>query len=237
MIGKLQVLLAAAATVVLFAGFVTSSSEAARADVVQLRIEASSIDGAVRVSTAGGWSARCVGAVCIARFTRGTVVSLLAEDGATSRFLRWEGACGLSGANRTCTIAADADVTYVKAQFSRPRLRLVTFGAGSIIVESATPGLPRPAWSSCGTDCREYEYGQAVKLRAVRTDSRFRRTGWGGACEGLPANHGCILTMRRNYFVSATFEKPPPARAKGDCPPNADCGPLSNPLKFTLAVS
>jgi hypothetical protein len=230
----------AALTIVVFCGaLVTADSKAVAADSVVLQVDAPRIDGAVQFSapSAPGWSWRCTRTSCKVGAARGTVFTIVAEDGATSRFLRWEGACASNGAGNTCTVAADTDVTYVKAEYSRPRLWLAAFGAGSIVVESARPGFGPPAWWSCGRNCREYEFGELLRLRAVRTSSNFRMTGWGGACTRARPNYNCVISMRQNYFVSATFEPPPPPPVRCDADePGKSCDPVSSPIRFTVAV-
>jgi hypothetical protein len=233
MIRKLLVFSAAAASVVFFAALLTSGSQAATADVVLVQVEARKVDGAVLFSTADGWSWRCTGTPCTVRVARGTVLTIVAEDGATARFLRWEGACGSSGTGKTCTIAAGLDIAYVAARFSQPQLWLAAFGRGSIVVESASPGVA-PAWRSCGTDCREYAYGEALRLRAVPSNTNHRMTAWGGACAPrVSANSACLLTMRKNYLVSATFEENLPPRK---CEPGKSCDPVGSAIRFTVAV-
>lgn len=60
---KLVFLFASTVFTVLFAGFVTSDSDAAGPDTVDLQLTARSIDGAVRISyTDGGWTTQAEGA-------------------------------------------------------------------------------------------------------------------------------------------------------------------------------
>jgi len=240
MIRKLLVLWATAASVVFCGAFVTSGSQAAAADTVQVKLVAWTIDGSVRITTSSGWSWRCpkpgYSACTLPPITRDTLLTLVGEDGARSRFLRWEGACSSSGADRTCTIPASDNVTTVTAQFSPLRLWLPTFGPGSIVVESARPGVAQPGWRSCGTNCREYANGESLRLRAAPSNSKYRMAGWGGACANVRINSDCFpLTMRSNYIVWATFEEIPPE----NCPPekNKICQPAGAAKDFDLHIT
>lgn len=240
MIRKLLVFSATAASVVFCAAFVTSGSQAVAFDTVQVKLVAWTIDGSVRISTSSGSSWRCpkpgYSACTLPPITRGTLLTFVGEDGARSRFLRWEGACSPSGADRACTIPASDNVTIVTAQFSPLRLWLSTFGAGSIVVDSARPGVPPPRASWCGRGFCEYANGESLRLRAVPSNSKYRMVGWGGACANFRRNSDCFpLTMRSNYIVSATFEEIPPK----NCPPeeNKICQPAGAAKDFDLHIT
>jgi hypothetical protein len=226
--------LAIAASVVVCAAFVTSGSNAAATDIVQLRVESASIDAALRFSTPSGWSWRCTSTIaCAVNVARGTLVTVVAENGAASRFQAWEGACGASGAQPTCIIQVNENA-LVTARFSPLRLWLPAFGGGSITWEPVRPGGAPLVARPCGPGCFDFANGEQLRLRAVpASNSRFRMTDWGGTCANVPRNHNCLITMRSNYVVSATFEEPPPSR---NCEPGRSCDGVGIVKPFIVRV-
>jgi Divergent InlB B-repeat domain len=227
----LVILFAGTVVAVFLAGFVTSDSDAAGPDTVDLQLTARSIDGAVRISyTDGGWTTRCTSPRCSWRgIPRDVSVTFIAEDGATSRFHSWTGSCSAFGTSRTCTIRASAALD-VTARFSPWRLWLPVFGPGEIRAEPM-PGT-QSGWS-CGFACVDYPNGSVLRLRAAPRD-RYMMIGWGGDCGNVPSNHDCLLTLRSDAVVTATFvEKPRPS----DCPPGKDCGAVGTSIPFTVSIA
>lgn len=222
-------LLVNAALAVALAGVVTSSSRAA--DSIDLQLTVRSIDGAVRVGyTDGGWSSRCARADCTwTGFPRDHSVTLVAEDGPRSRFHSWSGACSAYGTARTCTIRMSATVA-VTARFTPWRLWVQSFGAGSITVEPY-PGTA--AGTPCGYACFDYADGAVVRLRAAPQDGTMMMAGWGGDCAGVSASRNCLLTLRRDSVVTASFVR----RPTSSCPPGKDCAPVGTAVPFTVHVA
>jgi Divergent InlB B-repeat domain len=200
---------------------VLGGSHALGAGTVDVRITAPSIDGAL-VFSDGSWSWRCVIPTCTVHTYPGRTLTVIAQSGAASAFQSWSGAC--SGTQAGCSIAVGDSPVFASARFSRQRLWLPTFGAGTISV--STPG-----WS-CGNGCADYTTGQQVVLRTTSAQG-WRLTAWGGDCAGVRTDHGCIVTMNRNLVVSATFEPLP----SDDCPPGADCSPVTTVKTFTVHIS
>lgn len=222
-------LLASTTLAVAFAGVVTASSRAAGS--IDLQLTMRSIDGAVRVGyTDGGWSSRCAGAGCTWRgFPRDHLVTLVAEDGASSRFHSWSGACSPYGTARTCTIRMSATVA-VTARYTPWRLWLHAFGAGSITVEPLPGTAPG---TSCGAACFDYADGAVVRLRANPQDDAMMMAGWGGDCAGIRADRNCLLRLRSDSVVTASFVR----RPTSSCPPGKDCGPVGTAVPFTVYVN
>ncbi|MFN8064689.1 MAG: hypothetical protein U0P82_07840 [Vicinamibacterales bacterium] len=73
--------------------------------------------GTVTATPAGDKTINC-GGTCTARFTPGTRVTLTATPAAGKAFLNWGGACTTAGANPTCTLTVNSDVT-VQPNFSK----------------------------------------------------------------------------------------------------------------------
>jgi hypothetical protein len=228
-----KALVLSAASVALCAALAASSSRAAGDDTVQLRVEAPSIDGALRFASSSGWTWRCTLAVCTVNTARGRTMTITAESGAASTFQWWGGACAASGAQPKCTIQVNDSQVLVTAHFSTLRLWLPTFGGGSINVGPAKAGGAPLVGHPCGSSCVDLANGEQVVLRAAPSNGN-RMIAWGGACASLRSTQGCLLTLRRNTVVSATFERIPPP---GDCPPGNSCDPVGSSKQFVVRVT
>jgi hypothetical protein len=127
----------------------------------------------------------------------------------------------------------NADQVDVTARFSRQRLWLPTFGAGTINVSSAVQGGTPLVGHTCGFGCVDYGTGERLVLRASPS-AGWETTAWGGTCTSVPADHGCLVTLDRSKVVSATFEPIPPPR---DCPPGKSCDPIVVTTTFSVRVT
>lgn len=148
--------------------------------------------GAVR-SEPGGLEC---GAICMARFVRGTTVRLSANPDARSTFGGWSGACSGTG---TCRVTL-ASARSVTARFARIRdqLRVTHTGNGDGTVTSVPAGI------ACGQACSAtFPRDTRVELRAS-PDARSRFTGWTGACGGQGV---CAIRIGGPAQVRARFER------------------------------
>lgn len=209
-----------------------AGSRAATADPVQLRVQAPSIDGALQFANSSGWTWRCASSVCTVSTTRGNTLTVTAISGAASSFQSWGGGCAASGTQPICAIQLNDDQVNVTALFSRQRLWLPTFGAGTITVSSAVQGGAPLVGHPCGFGCVDYGTGERLVLRGAPS-AGYRMTAWGGTCASVPADHGCLVTLDRSKVVSATFEPKPPR----DCPPGKSCDPLVVTTTFSVRVT
>jgi hypothetical protein len=208
-------------------GLAGSGAGATDADQVALVVDARAIDGSLLFSTADGWQWRCSidGAKrCTVRVSRGSAITVTAESGARSSFLRWDDGCVGYAARPACTLQPNADV-YATARFSPLRLSLPVFGRGYVLVETLQPKR------SCGRECWEIAWNDTVVIRP-RTYEGIRFTGWGSKCESIRSD--CRFTMLNNYTAAATFEPIPPPIP---CPPNSSCDPVTPSQTFVLRVS
>ena len=210
-----------------------SGTRAASADFVELHLFAPSIDASVWFSRGDGarWLSPCPNsgqpsnARCFVRVERGTTVILTPQDGAISKFQKWEGAC--SGTGLPCIIQVNNDRMDVIGRFSPLRLWYPKFGRGSIRVESRDPGR------GCGPECRDFANGEIVTVTAVPSKG-YKFSGWSGDCaRQTKPSPGCYFPMTRNRITGATFEKIPP---KNDCPPEKACSPATIAQTFLIEI-
>jgi hypothetical protein len=204
------------------AALLLGGSHALGAGSVDVRVSAPSIDGALTFSD-GSWSWRCTYPVCTVHTYPRHTLTVTAQSSTASAFQSWSGAC--SGTQTTCSITVGDASVSASARFSRQRLWLTSFGEGSLTVD--TPG------SSCGAGCADYPTDQQVVVRPTTSSPGWRMTAWGGDCRNVSRNRGCRVTMSRNTVVVATFEPIP----SSDCPPTADCGPVTSIDRFTVHIS
>jgi hypothetical protein len=200
-----------------------SESRAADPELVMLRLYAPSIDASVWFARGDGarWTRPCPSSgSCFVRVERGTTVILTPQDGAISKFQRWEQPCNVTGT--TCTVQVNDDVN-VTGRFSPLRLWYPKFGQGSIRVESRDPGR------ECGFECRDFANGEIVTVWAVPSPG-YKFTGWSGDCARV-RSRGCFFPMTKNRIVGASFEKKPPP-----CPPDKDCSPLKKGQPFHVVI-
>jgi hypothetical protein len=223
--------LSAAVGILVCTGLGLSGSRAATLDRVQLRVQAPSIDGSLQFASSSGWTWSCTSPVCTVNTSRGNTLTVTAISGGASSFQWWGGACAASGTQPTCTIQVNDDLVNATARFSRLRLWLPTFGPGTVSVSSPQGGAP-PAGRSCGSGCVDYGTGEPLLLRGS-PDAGYEPTAWGGACAGIPANHGCLLTLSHNTVVSMTFERIPPK----DCASNSSCDGVTPTTTFSVRVN
>jgi hypothetical protein len=210
----------------------TSGSRAASADFVELHLTATSIDASVWFARGDGarWRSPCPNSGqpshgrCFLRVERGTTVILTPQDGAISKFQRWEGAC--NGTGTPCTVQVNDDRVDVIARFSPLRLWYPKFGQGSISVESRNPG------QGCGFECRDFANGEIVTVRAVPSPG-YKFSGWSGDCASV-RSRGCYFPMTKNRIVGATFQKIPPP---DDCPPDRSCDPVKASQAFRIVIN
>lgn len=158
----------------------------------RLSVEIVGGTGGESVSAATG-GIECPSA-CSLAWAGGDSVSLAAEAGYRSRFLRWEGACtGDAG----CTVTMDGD-KGIRAVFGRASalLRIAVVGRGT--VASAATGACR------GSCRREVTADARVQLRASAARG-WRFAGWNGACAASKLRPGCTVTMSAARTVGARF--------------------------------
>jgi hypothetical protein len=189
----------------------------ATADLVELHLYAPSIDGSVWFVRGDGarWRLPCPNSGqpshgrCLVRVERGTTVILTPQDGAISKFQRWEQPC--SG-TVTCTVQVNEAVVNVTGRFSPLRLWYPSFGHGRITLhpESGQPGR----W--CGSECLDFANGEKVTLW-VDASKGYKFTGWSGVCAPVPRFHACRILMTNNRMVGASFEKDEPPPLPGGC--------------------
>jgi Divergent InlB B-repeat domain len=207
-----------------------SGAQATSTDLVELHVSAPSIDGSVWFARGDGarWRLPCPNSGrpshgrCLVRVERGTTVILTPQDGAISKFQRWEQPCNVTGT--TCTVQVNEDVVQVTGRFSPLRLWFPSLGPGRITVlrtESGQPGRP------CGPECLDFTNGEKVTLW-VKVAGGDRFTGWSGACASVPRKYACRIPMTTNRMVAASFEPPPPP------PPPPGESPVTVPQKFSI---
>lgn len=163
------------------------------------------------------------GASCVARFTRGTVVSLTATPTAGFTLVSWSNGCSIT-VPCVVTLGAAAMVTATFGPQQVP-LTVVKAGSGRGVVSSSPTGL------DCGARCvTGFDLGAQVTLTATASSgSTF--TGWSGACTGTST---CTLSLSAAAEVVATFEVASHpvtvaltgagAGAVSSSPPGIDCG-------------
>jgi hypothetical protein len=106
-------------------------------------------------------------ASCATDWDAGSLVTLTADGAATTRFVRWRGAC--SGAD-DCVVSTDASKTA-----------LAVFGPRVISVKTSVAGRGRVA---CSPRCSgRFPAGATLTLRAVAAKG-WAFSGWSGACKG-----------------------------------------------------
>jgi len=165
------------------------------------------------------------GADCDESFPHGTLVTLTAaEDGTSSSFAGWTGAC--TGASRTCSVSMTEAREAIATFELLPRaLTVATAGTGTGVVTSMPIGI------DCGADCAEdYPHGEAVTLTATPMARTSRFAGWMGDCSG--GDPVCRLAMDADRTATATFEPIPRELTVGvtgmgrvaSTPSGIDCG-------------
>lgn len=169
------------------------------------------------------------GTTCVASFTTGTQVSLVATPAAGSVFAGWSGACAGTGG---CTVALSA-AQSVTATFNPPppvlhALTTAISGAGSI---SSTP-----AGITCSATCSaSFVAGTAVSLTATPA-AGHDFAGWSGACSGTG---GCTVSMTGPASVGASFVARPVdtiTMLQNGAPAVRLSGALNSTRTFALSV-
>lgn len=146
--------------------------------------------GGVVTSTPAGITC---GAICIASYEPGTMVTLEAAADSTSSFAGWTGACSGTG---SCTVSMNG-IQSATATFTRQQAELSVSRTGGGVVTS------EPAGIYCGAQCsRSFDLGSAVTLTAS-PDPTAQFAGWTGACSG--ASTTCVVTVDAAQSVSARF--------------------------------
>lgn len=146
------------------------------------------------------------GSACIASFSAGAAVSVIAKPADGYVFSGWSGAC--SG-TQTCDLIMNSNkavtATFSAAPPGKVSLTVHDYGSGRVV--------SNPAGIDCGSACSyAYDIGTLVTLTAVPTiGSTF--SGWsGGVCAGT--GH-CLVALQEAETVNAVFVANPPP------PPNA----------------
>jgi hypothetical protein len=140
------------------------------------------------------------GATCVADYTHGTDVTLVATPGAKTAAAVWSGCDDINASNH-CLIEMDADATVeVSFEIETFLLSVSKPGTGSGTVTSAPAGI------DCGSACSAlYEHSTEIELSAVAAPgSEF--VMWTGACSGSGA---CEVTLDSARTVSAIFDSIP----------------------------
>jgi hypothetical protein len=148
------------------------------------------------------WNGTTNSGVCSDIFTAGTQVTLIAaDDGATSDFGGWSGAC--TGGN-PCVITMN-QTTAATANFvlATRQLSVIGGGTGSGTITSDVGGI-NCTWngtSQSGVCSQTYNHGTVVNLTATPGASATF-SGWSGSCTGTGA---CQVTMDQGRSVVASF--------------------------------
>ncbi|MBA3393312.1 MAG: DUF4215 domain-containing protein [Deltaproteobacteria bacterium] len=133
------------------------------------------------------------GATCMAGFTAGTVVTLIASPDATSTFTGWSGACsGTANCVVTMSQARAVTATFAVKTFA---LTVTVPGGGGDVTSS-------PAGIACPGDCSQTYTANTMVTLTAAPDAGKAFAGWGGACSGTGS---CVVTMDAAKSVSATF--------------------------------
>jgi hypothetical protein len=135
------------------------------------------------------------GAVCMATFDPGQLVTLTATPDAGARFVGWSGAC--AGTAPTCTLVAAVGTQAVTATFVKlATLTVRRTGHGRVTDEAGR--------IDCGTTCvATFDHGTTATLHATPARG-FRFVGWGGGCTGKAPT--CSVVVTGSQVVSATFK-------------------------------
>lgn len=143
------------------------------------------------------------GAVCMATFDPGQIVTLTATPDAGARFVGWSGAC--AGTAPTCTFTAAAGIQAVTATFVKlATLTVRRTGRGRVRDEAGR--------IDCGTTCvATVDHGTTETLHATPARG-FRFAGWGGACTGTTPT--CSVVVTGEQVVRATFKAKKKKRRK-----------------------
>jgi hypothetical protein len=124
--------------------------------------------------------------ICTTQWDQGTAVTLFATSNATSRFIRWTGACA---GNSSCAVTL-AQATSVTAVFGPQTIpvRVTTTGRGTV---------------RCTPVCsKTFPAGDPLTLRAVPAKG-WKFVSWAGGCKGThplcrPAT-GLALAVRATF--------------------------------------
>jgi hypothetical protein len=118
---------------------ITSSVQASALDRVRLRVSTQAIDGSLLFATAdGGWVWRCRltgNRTCSLTAERGQTIVVTAQNGASSTFNAWDGACAAARTQPTCTLQLNNSLVSATARFWPLRLWMPAFGRGYLGLE------------------------------------------------------------------------------------------------------
>jgi hypothetical protein len=143
------------------------------------------------------------GAICSGTAYGGAVVTLRAIPNAGSVFTGWSGSCGGIG-DCVVTMTQDRSVRATFARGSAPtrgkrHLRVRVAGAGR--VASSPSGL------DCGRACAaSFDDGATIVLLA-KPARGWRFSGWGDPCGSAGKPTSCVLRLRSDTSVAATFRR------------------------------
>jgi hypothetical protein len=138
------------------------------------------------------------GAICIATYTPGTVISLVAQPDIGSTFIEFTGGSCMPS-SWSCRITVNSNL-QITAKF-------IPMPAVHVIVSDPAGGYVRFNNDKiCRDDCTiEFGYNDFIGIEPVITNSDFAFAGWTGDCTG---NFSCNLTMTGPRSVTANFAKP-----------------------------
>ena len=142
--------------------------------------------------TAAGW--------CRYYYPDDATVTLYATPGdPPATFARWLSDCRPHGTAPTCRLSMDVH-----------RNVLTRFGPVTLQLQEAVGGGTRvqtPALGTCGSGCLTFPYGSSVTVSA-QPDDGWLPLQWTGACQGVPANLGCVLSLYDRTIVGPIFCQP-----------------------------
>lgn len=145
------------------------------------------------------------GSACIASFTAGTEVAVIARPAEGYVFSGWGGVCT---GTQTCDPVMNSDkpltATFSAVSPGQVSLTVHDYGLGQV--------TSSPAGINCGpsSECSHaYAVGTLVTLTAT-PDNGWTFAGWsGGVCAGTGS---CVITLNRSDFVNSVFERNTPPR-------------------------
>jgi phospholipase C len=148
--------------------------------------------GTVRSTPAG---INCPG-TCLANFTAGTAVTLVATPATNYTFTGWSGACsGTSACNIDMMAAETASAAFSVSAY---QLTVTAPASGTGTVTSSPAGINCP-----GTCVAGFSAGTNVTLTAT-AGTNYVFAGWsGGGCSGTSS---CVVDMTTGETVTATFK-------------------------------